>query len=265
MTHESGPWRLVRQLRTWAESTDWCQTLELGGSLGRGAGDEMSDVDAGIGVATDPALAREGALAAVTGFAPVAATFTQQLGGLDHVMVQYRDGRQLSLVIDPNPRTRGLAPGTKALLDRTGVLAEPGAPASLAATPDQLREWAFVAWWDLADVAKHARRGSAWRAVEALHEARTMAWRLHAAALGLDYPLFGAVTVVNAKRPAPEGLDRTLPDAPGQAPAAAVALAEVLDRLVDREDPDIAGIRGHALKALGATATNPAGPPTPSR
>ena len=253
MTHESGPWRLVRQLRGWASQTPWVRWLELGGSLGRGAGDEMSDVDAGIGVSLAPAEARAAATAAAHGFAPVAASFVQQLGGLDHLMVQYRDGRQLSLVLDTRPERGGLPPGAKALLDRTGELAAPGTPGPLTASADDLREWAFLAWWDLADVAKHARRGSAWRAVEALHEARTMAWRLHAAALGLDYPLFGAVTVVNAKRPAPEGLEATLPGRPEDALTAAAALATVLDGLTDLDDPDIAGIRDHARKALSTT------------
>lgn len=252
MTHESGPWRLVRQLRDWASATPWCRWLELGGSLGRGAGDELSDVDAGLGVAVAPDQARESVLAAVTGFAPVAASFTQRLGGLDHVLVQYRDGRQLSLVLDPNPDRGGLPPGAQALLDRTGALAGDASPGVLAASAADVREWSFVAWWALADVAKHARRGSAWRAIESLHEARTMAWRLHAAALSLDYPVFGAVTVGNAKRAAPDGLDRTLAATPDQTIPAALALADVLDRLVDRADPDIAGIRAHARKALSA-------------
>ena len=262
MTRESGPWRLVRQLRAWAAETPWCRWLELGGSLGRGAGDELSDVDAGIGISLPAAEARELAVAAVTGFAPVAASFVQDLGGLDHVMVQYRDGRQLSLVLDSRPDRGGLPPGAMALFDRTGELAAPGTPSALTASPEQVREWAFLAWWGLGDVAKHASRGSAWRAIEALHEARTMAWRLHAADLGLDYPIFGAVTVINAKHPAPDGLDRTLPATPEDAASAAVALGEVLDRLTDRADPDIAGIREHALNLLGATAANPA-PPSP--
>src|SRR4051812_9059911 len=131
MTYESGPWRLVRQLGAWASDTPWVRWLELGGSLGRGAGDEMSDVDAGIGISVAPAAARDAALAAARGFAPVAASFVQQLGGLDHLMVQYRDGRQLSLVLDPRPDRGGLPPGSKAMFDRTGELAAPGNPGPL--------------------------------------------------------------------------------------------------------------------------------------
>jgi hypothetical protein len=44
------PWALVEALNEWALRTEWVDWVELGGSLGRGAGDEFSDVDAGIGV-----------------------------------------------------------------------------------------------------------------------------------------------------------------------------------------------------------------------
>jgi hypothetical protein len=50
MSVDTGPWRLVRRLQSWAADTPWVEWLELSGSLGRGAGDELSDVDAGIGV-----------------------------------------------------------------------------------------------------------------------------------------------------------------------------------------------------------------------
>ncbi len=44
------PWDLVDRLHRWAEAQPWIDWLELGGSLGRGAGDAWSDLDAGIGV-----------------------------------------------------------------------------------------------------------------------------------------------------------------------------------------------------------------------
>lgn len=49
-----GPSELVAQLADWAQDTAWVDWLELAGSLGRGAGDHWSDVDAGIGVNPDP-------------------------------------------------------------------------------------------------------------------------------------------------------------------------------------------------------------------
>ncbi|GAA2271242.1 hypothetical protein GCM10009853_026190 [Glycomyces scopariae] len=44
------PRAIVDALHDWARDTDWVEWVELGGSLGRGAGDAFSDVDAGIGV-----------------------------------------------------------------------------------------------------------------------------------------------------------------------------------------------------------------------
>ena len=46
----NGPRELVGKLTRWVEATPRASWLELSGSLGRGAGDEHSDVDAGVGV-----------------------------------------------------------------------------------------------------------------------------------------------------------------------------------------------------------------------
>jgi glyoxylase-like metal-dependent hydrolase (beta-lactamase superfamily II) len=65
----NGPRELVSRLTRWVEAAPWASWLELSGSLGRDAGDEHSDVDAGIG--------EQGRLdeieAAVHEFAPVGA------------------------------------------------------------------------------------------------------------------------------------------------------------------------------------------------
>jgi hypothetical protein len=252
MGDETGPWRLVRQLQEWAVDTTWVDWLELAGSLGRGAGDEESDVDAGIGV-TDvesyEAL-RDQALDAARGFAPVAEVLVQPLGHADHLVVQYVDGRQLSLVVLPAAFRTGLPPGAVALLDRRGALADVRRPGSADASPEQLREWAFLGWWGLGDVAKHARRGRVWRAITSLNEVRDHAWRLHAARLGVDYPVFGAVSVENADLPAPQGIAGTLPtsDAAGAVLTAAQAMARVLTPLT--QDLGVDGLRAIMLQRL---------------
>lgn len=253
MVDDTGPWRLAHQLNQWAEATPWVEWLELSGSLGRGAGDELSDVDAGIGVSELEPLEvlRNRALTAVRQFAAVADDLVQPLGPGDHLVVQYADGRQLSLVVFPASFRQGLPPGATALVDRTGALAEPRRPGSADATPDQLREWAFLAWWGLADVGKHARRGRVWRAITSLNEVRDLAWRLHAAELGVDYPLFGAVSVENADLPAPQAISATLPasDRPADILAAARATGEVLAPLTAHHRVD--GVRAVALDRLG--------------
>jgi hypothetical protein len=252
-----GPRQIVDALTRWAEATPWCDWLELGGSLGRGGGDEDSDVDAGLGVLLDGTSyqqRRDAALVAARGFASVTDQLIQHLGSddrpADHVVVQYADGRQLSLVVMPAENRPGLPPGSRALLDRSGRLAVPYQPPATHASAEQRREWAFLAWWALADVAKHARRGLTWRAVESLHEARTCLWRLHAAEAGLDYPEFGVVSVENAGATAPTGIERTLPAADdADVRAAARALCAVLDPLAASHG--VAGIRAEARRRLG--------------
>ncbi len=250
------PWQIVAQLRDWAEATSWCQWLELSGSLGRGAGDHRSDVDAGIGVdAGYPFIhARDEALAAALRFSPVADSLIQSFGTdsapADHLVIQYVDGRQLSLVVCLAHQRPGLPPGAQALLDRAGQLAKPWAPGSLTASPAQQHEWAFLAWWALRDVDKHTRRGQLWRALTALDEARSLAWKLHAASLHVDYPTFGAVSVENAGQSAPAGLDRSLPARPDSTLilAAAAALSSVLATLTS--DLNVEGIHQLTINRL---------------
>lgn len=235
---ESGPWQIVAQLRSWAEATPWCLWLQLAGSLGRGAGDARSDVDAGIGIdASRPFVqARDEALAASRAFAVVAETLIQPFGSdppADHLAVQYADGRQLSLVVCLAHLRPGLPPGAQSLFDRTGQLSNSWSPESLTASPEQQREWAFLAWWTLLDVVKHTERGTLWRALTSLDEARSLTWKLHAASLGVEYPTFGAVSVENAGLPAPTGLARSLPARPEPTLvlAATQALAAALEPL----------------------------------
>lgn len=78
MTATTGPWRLAHQLTDWASAQEWCDWLELAGSLGRGAGDKLSDIDAGLGVtgeSFDDAVAAT--VRAARGFAPVADSLVQ--------------------------------------------------------------------------------------------------------------------------------------------------------------------------------------------
>ncbi|MFC7620599.1 hypothetical protein [Microlunatus sp. GCM10028923] len=206
------PAELVQRLTDWAARQPWVDWLELGGSLGRGAGDAWSDLDAGIGVTGDDLdVRRDEAVQAVSSFAPVAGTLVQGWQSGSHCIVAYRDGRQLSLVVAPADFRSGRPPESRALLDRTGRLADPVPAERLATDPETLREWEFLAWIAIGDAARHAVRGHRWRALRSLTEARDLVWQLWGADRGVVYPAFGVVSVENAGLPEPPGMAATHP------------------------------------------------------
>jgi hypothetical protein len=117
----------------------------------------------------------------------------------------------LSLVVMDARARPGLPPDARALVDRDGTLARPWRPAVYDADATDRREWAFLAWVSLGDCARHLARGRAWRAVAALQAAREETWKLIAAALGVGYPGFGAVSVESEGLAPPTELERSLP------------------------------------------------------
>ncbi|MCD0444986.1 hypothetical protein LO763_15320 [Glycomyces sp. A-F 0318] len=254
-TGETGPWALVAALNAWALDTDWVDWVEIGGSLGRGAGDELSDVDAGIGVrglADRPGRVDE-ALDAARGLAPLAAALVQQWdGGAAHLLCAYRDGRQLSLVVLDEAVRTGLPPQAIAAVDKSGRLAR--ALDRDRWDPDEaaVREWAFLAWIAIGDAARHRLRDHPWRALASLTEARDRLWRLHAHALGLVYPEFGAVTVENAEAEPPQGIERTHPRdlSPGELRRALAATGGLLAPYTSGDLRDLADTVEHRVALL---------------
>ncbi|WP_152363134.1 hypothetical protein [Microlunatus speluncae] len=227
------PNELVVALTTWAEQQSWIDWVELGGSLGRGAGDAWSDLDAGLGVIGELEQRPAEAIAAASEFAPVAGTLIQSWQTGSHCIVAYRDGRQLSLVVAPADFRAGRPPESRVLLDRSGRLAE-ALPADRW-TPDSATqaEWVFLAWIAVGDAARHAVRDHRWRALRSLTEGRDLVWQLAAADAGVAFPGFGAVSLENAGRPAPPGLEATHPADldPDRLLDAAEALGRVLAAL----------------------------------
>jgi hypothetical protein len=233
MTH-ADPGALVEALNDWARRTDWVDWVEIGGSIGRGAGDELSDVDAGIGVLAlaDHPSRIDDARTAMHAFAPVAASLTQILGGdTTHLISVYEDGRQLSLVVLDAEARQGLPPQAVATVDKSGRLSRSLDQSRWDADEATVREWAFLAWIAIGDAARHRLRGRTWRALHALTDARDHLWRLWAHSHGLAFPMFGAVTVENAGADLPPGIEATHP---GDLSAAAIhraltALARLLE------------------------------------
>lgn len=230
------------------EADERWRWFELGCSVGRGAGDERSDLDVGIGAAAlDGDGDRDGndvgedgddvpvdaAVALVRSVGPVVDLLVHRLdrpGPHRRIAAEYASGVQLDLVVLPAADRPGLPPGSIALVDKDGALTTPWDPDVRAAAttgPATLREWAFLAWWALGDAAKYLARGSAFEVADRIAEARRLALQLHAAAQGVDYPLFGLTSILDAPEPVvPMWLEETY------GPVEPAPLAEAADATV---------------------------------
>lgn len=230
--------RALGLLAAAVEADDRYRWLELGCSLGSGGGDERSDADAGVGyvdVGSDE-------------LADVALTLTSSIGvqvdaiahtmdgwpdGVVRVAAEFADGVQLDLVMMPAGIRPGLADRSVALVDKDGALTSGWVPdARKPPSTAQAREWLFLAWWALSDVAKYSARGSWHEAVESIGEARRHALRLWAAGAGVPYAGFGLTSLLDFPPfELPDGLDATYasPSDPDAVVRAAWATTQLLD------------------------------------
>jgi hypothetical protein len=213
---------LFERCEAWPLAT----SLVVGCSLGRGAADELSDIDAALGV--DAPRGDAGAGRVTTMEAAVVAALPE-LGALVDVLrhptgpasqhvrrifAQFADGTQLDLAVVADAeiegrRRAGGAPDFVSLY-QAPASAEPdprtpadggtpgGAPPdAYAVTGEQVREWAFLGWIALIDMDKYLRRGSLWEAHSRLQESRHRIWALWAAAQGAMYPWHGLSQVLD--------------------------------------------------------------------
>ena len=208
----------------------------IGCSLARGAADEMSDLDIAMGLG--PAQEEVGngdahdgdddgdddddegkwdfgaslgtVRASVEGLGELVDGFAHQLPGLtaEHtrVFAQYADRCQVDLVLVPAKALAKFPATTVVLYDPEGRIS--AAPEPPQPDAEQLREWAFHAWCALANLGKYLRRGSLWESLEQLHEARTHAWRLAAAADEVPDPQYGLTSYLDF---APDRIPADLP------------------------------------------------------
>ena len=227
---------LLDALGAICRSDDRIRLLELQCSIARGAGDELSDLDVGVAVRDDAweevASELPDRLRAMAEPVALLAHTMPEWGSRPHrrLFVQYVDGRQIDLVVQPASAIRGRVPGAVVLYDPDGLLAEERVVAVATATLDDVRTWEILGWESLANVAKYLQRGSAWEALARLTEARELALRLWAAAEDVPYPLFGLTSLLDADPPRlPEGLDATAARADlAELAIAARACAELL-------------------------------------
>ncbi|GAA0955748.1 hypothetical protein [Virgisporangium aurantiacum] len=200
--------RLLAGLLTAVEADDRWEWLELGCSVAAGRGDELSDLDMGLGYLDEAVVSTvDGILRALGDVVDVSA---QPYGGLPRWWVQYADGGQIDLVAMPAADRRGLPPGSVALLDRAGRLSVPVRPSMLSASPDDPRNWLLDGWEALSNVAKYLRRGSLLEALDQVHRARERVFQLWAAGSGVPYPAFGLTSLLDEPGPSlPPGIHAT--------------------------------------------------------
>jgi len=211
--------RLLTRLLELCQHEPLAASLSVGCSLGRGAADPFSDVDAALGVTAARGTPGAGAVVAVEqavldalpDHGPVVDVLRQQVGPPDRfirrVFAQFHDGLQLDLAVlaDTEVRRGGAAPDFITLYrgDTPAPADDPDSPpvdafpSADTATPEQIHDWTFLAWIALADTGKYLRRGSAWEAHHRLHEARDHIWALWAAATGATYPWHGLSQVLD--------------------------------------------------------------------
>lgn len=244
---------MVEELRREVASGDVWRWLELSCSLAAGRGDELSDIDVGVGhVVSDDELSAEGT-ALVEAIGQPLDVLVHSEGswpaGILRFAVEYDNGVQLDLVLMPVSRRPGLPEGSVALVDKDGALAEPWTPPVAAVTAREAREWTMLGWWALSDVAKYVRRSSLFEAVEALQAARTQALRLFAASREVPYPGFGLTSLLDFE---PFQLPHQL-DATYSTPSRAEDVLDAAWALVDL----LADTSGSTSDRLGVTLETP--------
>jgi hypothetical protein len=232
---------LLRGLRAFCQADPDVRWLVVGCSLARDAGDWLSDIDAAVGVAEERfADVFPRVRPAVDGLAELVESYHHKLPEVtlthERIFAQYADRSQLDLVVYPSTVFAGSIPNVVVLYDPGSVLAAPGSSASPAVSPSQVREWAFEGWCALADLGKYVRRGSAWEALERLHEARAQVWKLWAAVRGVPQPQYGLTSVLDFSASLlPSGIEETVSDLDlGRLLAAGLRVAELLGAVADQ-------------------------------
>jgi hypothetical protein len=250
------PAELSAQRRVMTGLVDFCTatpevtSLWVGCSLGRGAGDALSDIDAALGIDAERGQAgaeKVGAMeAAVTallpGLGPLVDVLRHRVGRADQfarrIFAQFADGAQLDLVViaEAEVRRGAAAPDFVELYRRASPAAGDltnDAPPAGAVTSEQVSEWAFFGWCALIDADKYLRRGSLWEAHNRLHEARHQIWALWAAATGAIYPWHGLSQVLDHDQETlPPGIESTVAGLdPAELRRAAQASATVLTQV----------------------------------
>lgn len=219
-----GQRRALSRLLHFCEGSSTVTSLSVGCSLGRGAADELSDVDAAIGVAAprggagaDHVRAVEEALVDNLHQDDVVDVLRDESSTGDffirRVFAQLRNGVQLDLAViaEAEVRRGEAAPDFISLYRSSESAEEVAMPSAHEVTADQVRAWTFLGWRSLLDADKYLRRSSPWEAHNRLHEARQHIWALWATARRTAYPQHGLSQVLDQDPPTlPQGIEATV-------------------------------------------------------
>jgi len=211
--------RLIRALRDVVVADDRWRWFDVGCSIGAGDGDELSDIDSGIGYPEWFETVEVWPLAEqlVNTVGEVVDVLVHTMDGsppeIRRLAVEYSDGVQLDLVVMPAKRMTGLRDREVAIVDKDGDLMGV-ATSQFYGPPDEdgAREWSLMAWWWLSDVAKYLQRGALFEAAERIALIRQQALKLFAAAHDVPYPSFGLTSLLDHEPfELPDGLADTYP------------------------------------------------------
>jgi predicted nucleotidyltransferase len=197
---------VLRRLLDAVESDERIRAFALDGSAARGRADKLSDLDTRLWIADhefEAMLADLPSLARGLG-EPLDILF--ETPGSHYLFVQSLDGVQVELHAARASQADGRFGDEIVLLDRDGILQ------ALYEEPPRWDAdlWVGWAWMRLYDLDKYLRRGSLWRALIKLEEARTLLLRHHAAATGLPEPELGLTSVLNHDGNLPARLEETV-------------------------------------------------------
>jgi len=200
-----------------AERDPAIRVLVVGCSLGRGAADELSDVDAMYAVADTAwrdAVRESAAVVRRVGdvidmHQQIIEPANRELPPYQHTFAQYASGVQLDLVVAVARDHQAPRPDWIVLYDPDGRIV--GEAKAVAATEEQVRRWMHIALVHLSACAKYLTRGSLWEANAQLDAARAELWRLWAVAERIADPQYGLTAVLDAPdAPMPGNIEATV-------------------------------------------------------
>jgi len=237
-----------------AQGDDRIRVLVVGCSIGRGVADQLSDIDALIGVhpgawasaLTDSRGWVESAGSVVDLHQLLLPDGAPEARHYQHTYAQYASGVELDLVVSRAGDDWHRRADWIVLYDPDGRV--PANVTRSTQTPDQVRQWGYAALTRLSAVAKYTMRGALWEAHLCLELARADLWRIWALAEGIADAQYGVTAVFDdPRRPVPPSMARTV--APLDAVALVAAAGECCDLLT--------ATWPRAMAALGAPPDPP--------